>query len=167
MFRLLFISAFAFTSLLGFALVTNSEMAYPQAELARTELTIGTQAGQVSLRPEVAVTPLEQQIGMMGRLDLKAKDAMLFPRQKPERASFWMKNTPSSLDLIFIAPDMTVESIRFGAEPFSEEPIRSRGDVVAVLELPAGLSEKLGIHSGDKVVSDALSPDRLIVDKSH
>jgi uncharacterized membrane protein (UPF0127 family) len=167
MFRLLFVSAFAFTSLLGFALVTNSDLAYPQTELSRVELKVQTDGGLVRLRPEVASTPLEQQVGMMGRLDLKADDAMLFPRQRPEKASFWMKNTPSSLDLVFIAPDMTVESIRFAAEPFSETPIESRGPVVAVLEVPAGLASKLGIHAGDHVDSPALSNVREIVDNDH
>ncbi|WP_327211088.1 DUF192 domain-containing protein [Rhizobium leguminosarum] len=156
MFRLLFVSAFAFTSILGFALVTNSDLAYPQTELVRVELKVQTDGGLVRLHPEVASTPLEQQVGMMGRLDLKDADAMLFPRQRPEKASFWMKNTPSSLDLVFIAPDMTVESIRFAAEPFSETPIPSRGAVIAVLEVPAGLVSKLGIHSGDRVDSAAL-----------
>lgn len=157
MIRLLFVTVFAFTSLVGLALVTHSDMAYPQPELARADLTIETAYGPVKLRPEVASTPLEQQIGMMGRLDLKDQDAMLFPRHRPEKASFWMKNTPSPLDLVFIAPDSRVESIRFAAEPFSEEPIESRGKVIAVLEVPAGLAEKLGVHAGDRVHSPALS----------
>lgn len=167
MLRLLFVSAFAFTSLLGFALVTNSDLAYPQTELARAEFKVQTDAGLVRLHPEVASTPLEQQVGMMGRLDLKDGDAMLFPRQRAERASFWMKNTASSLDLVFIAPDMTIESIRFAAEPFSEAPIESRGPVVAVLEVPAGLASKLGIHTGDHVDSPALPDAGAIVDNEH
>ena len=46
-----------------------------------------------------------------------------------------MKNTVIPLDLIFIAPDSTIESIAANAEPYSLESIRSQGPVIAVLEI--------------------------------
>lgn len=164
MFKLLFVYAFAITSLVGLLLVSNSDLAFPQAELARSSMTIHTADGPVHLRPEIATTPLEQQVGMMGRLDLTDEDAMLFPKARPEKASFWMKNTPSSLDLIFVSPDMTVESIAFSSLPFSEAPIESKGPVIAVLEVPAGLAAEFGIHVGDQVDSKDLRARPEIVD---
>ncbi len=41
----------------------------------------------------------------------------------PREASFWMKNTPSSLDIIFIRPDGTIAAIAENAVPHDEQPL--------------------------------------------
>jgi uncharacterized protein len=92
----------------------------------------------------------------MFRTDLKPDDGMLFwpypagggPAQE---ANFWMRNTPTALDIIFIRADGTIARIAEDTVPFSEEPVSSGEPVSAVLELVGGRTQALGIEEGDRV----------------
>lgn len=118
-------------------------------------VTITTDDGQRQFEAEPARTPDAQQRGLMFRTDLTDESAMLFfpyppGGEAPREASFWMKNTPTALDIIFIRADGTITRIGRG-EPFDESPVSSGEPVGAVLELKAGRAEALGIEEGDKV----------------
>ena len=107
-------------------------------------------------RAELARTKEEQATGLMFRTNLAPDFAMLFapyPAEGggPREASFWMKNTPSPLDIIFIRPDGTIAAIAENTIPFSEEPVKSGEPVNAVLEINGGKAAELGITPGDKV----------------
>ena len=78
-------------------------------------------------------------------------EGMLFPMEPPREASFWMKNTVISLDIIFIGTDGRILNIAENAVPYSEEPRRAAGLAAAVLELNGGRAAELGIVPGDKV----------------
>jgi uncharacterized protein len=104
---------------------------------------------------ETARTPAEQERGLMFRTDLTDDGGMLFYPYPPEggaprEASFWMKNTPSPLDIIFIRQDGTIARI-VNAVPFDQTPLSSGEPVAAVLELKGGRTAALGIGEGDKV----------------
>lgn len=100
---------------------------------------------------ELAESPEEQARGLMFRTDLGDDEGMLFPSNPPAPRSFWMKNTPLSLDIIFIGMDGRILNIADHTEPYSFESVRSDGIASAVLELRAGRSAELGIGPGDKV----------------
>jgi uncharacterized membrane protein (UPF0127 family) len=100
---------------------------------------------------QVAQTPRQQEVGLMWRRKLPANEGMLFVFPLPKQASFWMRNTPTSLDLIFIRSDGTIANIEAKAKPFSLDLIRSRGAVIAVLEVGAGKAKQLGFSTGDRV----------------
>ncbi len=105
---------------------------------------------------ETASTEPEQQRGLMYRTDLKPDGGMLFAPYPPDggspkEAAFWMENTPTSLDIIFIRPDGTIARVADNTIPFSETPIPSGEPVSAVLELVGGRTAALGIHEGDRV----------------
>ena len=72
----------------------------------------------------------------------------------PRDANFWMKNTPSPLDILYIRADGTIARIAENTVPFSEAPIPSGEPVGAVLELMGGRSADLGIAEGDQVTWD-------------
>lgn len=114
-------------------------------------LTITGDKKSHDFRVEVARTSADQARGLMFRTELGANDGMIFPFPSPRPASFWMKNTVISLDIIFIREDGTIESIADRTEPYSLEPVMSGEPVAAVLEIPAGRSEELGIKPGDRV----------------
>jgi uncharacterized protein len=118
-------------------------------------VTIETKRGPHLFKAEHAATPEAQQRGLMFRTDLTDASAMLFHPYPatggpPQPASFWMKNTPTPLDIIFIRPDGTIARIA-RAEPFDEVPVASGEPVSAVLEIVAGRAAALGIAEGDKV----------------
>jgi hypothetical protein len=73
----------------------------------------------------------------------------------------WMHNTYIPLDMVFIRADGTVHRIEKRAEPLSDRIIASQGPVSAVLELPGGDAERLGLKPGDRVrhsIFEAKSP---------
>ena len=100
---------------------------------------------------EVARTPEQQSRGLMYRDRLAPNRGMIFPYATPQPARFWMKNTPNSLDLIFVGADGRIESIAPDAVPFSEEGISSVGPIAAVLEIAGGRAAELGLQAGDRV----------------
>jgi uncharacterized membrane protein (UPF0127 family) len=85
--------------------------------------------------------------------ELPPDTGMLFVFEQPQFASFWMKNTYLSLDLIFIAPDGTVVNVAADATPLSLDPIESAAPVRFVLELMAGTASKIGLKAGDRITS--------------
>lgn len=126
--------------------------AHPVSGLEVIPVTIETQAGSRVIRAEVAATPAEQARGLMFRTEMGPDEGMIFPREDdPRIASFWMRNTVLPLDLIFIGTDRRVLNIAANAVPYSEEPLRSDGIAVAVLELNGGRAAELGIAPGDTV----------------
>ena len=115
-----------------------------------------TAQGRFDFDVEIADEPFEQQRGLMFRTGIPADGGMLFHPYPPDgsgaiQASFWMKNTPSSLDIIYIRADRTIARIAESTVPFSEAPIPSGEPVAAVLEINGGRSAALGIAEGDKV----------------
>jgi uncharacterized membrane protein (UPF0127 family) len=85
--------------------------------------------------------------------ELPPDTGMLFVFDQPQFASFWMKNTYLSLDLIFIAADGTVVNVAAWAKPLSLDPIESAAPVRYVLELVAGTAARVGLKPGDRITS--------------
>jgi uncharacterized membrane protein (UPF0127 family) len=114
-------------------------------------LTIDTAHGPVRFNVEIADDDRERQHGLMNRPPLPDDRGMLFDFPEPEMASFWMHNTPSSLDIIFIGTDGRILNIADHATPFSDDPIPAAGMTRGVLEIRAGRAEEAGIRAGDRV----------------
>ncbi|MGB3167443.1 MAG: DUF192 domain-containing protein [Alteraurantiacibacter sp.] len=123
---------------------------HPTSGLQLIDVTVMTDEGSHTFRTEVADTPAAQGRGMMFRANMGENEAMLFPYDVPGDKGFWMKNTSVPLDIIFIAEDRTIINIGAG-EPFNETSVRSEAPAIAVLEIPQGRSEQLGIEPGDSV----------------
>jgi uncharacterized membrane protein (UPF0127 family) len=62
-----------------------------------------------------------------------------------------MRNTPLSLDMVFIHADGTVYRVEENTEPFSERGIPSGAPVRYVLEVLAGTARRIGLAPGDRV----------------
>jgi len=121
------------------------------AGLEQVPLTISSGAKVHRFTVEVARTPAEQATGLMNRSELAPDRGMIFPFDAPRDASFWMKNTLIPLDMIFVRSDGTIANIAVNTVPLSLDPVFSEGPVGAVLEIPGGRSDELGIKAGDKV----------------
>jgi uncharacterized membrane protein (UPF0127 family) len=119
--------------------------------LKQVPLTIQSASGTHRFTVEVAETPEQQAQGLMNRQSLGPDRGMIFPRNPPGDASFWMKNTLIPLDIIFIRADGTIARIAENTVPLSLDPVPSLEPVVAVLEIPGGRSAELGVKAGDKV----------------
>ena len=118
----------------------------------RTErLTIDTSRGPVRLDVEIADSDEERARGLMFRETMADDHGMLFDFPEPEMASFWMRNTVMSLDIIFIGVDGRILNIADHTTPYSEASIPAAGLTRGVLEIKAGRAEAMGIHAGDRV----------------
>jgi uncharacterized protein len=131
----------------------NSSAAAPAKTIA---VTITSSNGPHTFQVERAVTAAEQERGLMYRTDLTDTNGMLFwpypaGGGPPKVAEFWMKNTPSSLDIIYIRADGTIAHIAENAVPHDETSLSSEEPVGAVLEVKGGRTAALGIAEGDKV----------------
>lgn len=124
---------------------------HPLSGLEVIDLVVESQSGSHAFRVELADTPEAQQRGLMFRTELGENEGMLFPSERPQMRSFWMKNTPLSLDIIFIGPDGRILNIAANTVPYSLESVVSAGPASAVLELRGGRAAQLGIAPGDKV----------------
>lgn len=116
----------------------------------RAPLVAETAGGERSFTIEVADTDLKRSAGLMFRTAMADGHGMLFVFEQTRHLSFWMKNTPMPLDLIFIGEDGRVIATLPG-EPFSTAPISPRVPARFVLELKAGTAQKTGIADGDRM----------------
>ena len=101
---------------------------------------------------EIAHKPVDIQMGLMFRKEMDKDHGMLFLMgSQPNVVSFWMKNTPLPLDMLFIARDGKIAHIHKNATPLSETPISSQVPVTGVIELNAGRADATGLKVGDTV----------------
>ncbi len=114
-------------------------------------LTIVTRSGEHAFMVEIADDEAERERGLMFRPPLEDDRGMLFQFPDVAERGFWMKDTPNSLDILYIDPTGRIVSIARHTTPMSQTIIPSNGAASGVLELRAGRSEEIGAQPGDMV----------------
>jgi hypothetical protein len=97
---------------------------------------------------EIAETPEERTRGLMGRVLADHLAGMLFIFESAQPQSFWMRNTPSSLDMMFIDADGKIVNIAAHTTPMSDQLYSSSGPAKYVVEAKAGFTDRFGIRTG-------------------
>ncbi|MDJ0654171.1 MAG: DUF192 domain-containing protein [Xanthomonadales bacterium] len=106
---------------------------------------------------EIADDPGEQQMGLMFRNRMGEDRGMLFIFERDEPRSFWMKNTRISLDILYFDSGLSLVSMQQDVPPCRRDPCPSypsTGPARYVLEINAGIAERLGVEVGDLLVLD-------------
>ena len=147
--RLIFALSVFFVVLTG---VTACQ-AQPRVSIA------GKEGDEIAFRVEIADTPARREMGLQYRRELALDQGMIFLFPTEEQQSFWMKNTPIALDMIFISAERTIVGIVEDTVPFSLEPRAVSGRSRYVLEINGGLSRRYGFKAGDSVRFQGFSPD--------
>lgn len=134
----------------------------PVSELAQyLPITATATIAGREIQLEVANTFKEQEKGLMFRPPLADDRGMLFPFTPARPTAFWMKNTPSPLDIIFLL-DGEVKAIARNVTTCQSDPcpIYPEGGVVAdnVIEVRAGLTQEIGLKEGDQISFKFLLP---------
>jgi uncharacterized protein len=107
---------------------------------------------QVEFQVTLAETAQEQSRGLMHCQYLPDKNGMYFIYQEPTPVSFWMKNTPISLDIVWINRGRII-GVAENTTPNSTSPTYSPPrEVTGVLELPAGSFQEYGLQVGDSAI---------------
>ncbi|MFK7958932.1 MAG: DUF192 domain-containing protein [Phycisphaerales bacterium] len=121
---------------------------------------------------ELSIDPATRERGLMGRTSIPERGGMLFifPEWGIKQQSFWMKNCLVDMDIIYVARDGTVDSFFTMRAPPARDPEMSDweyenfivdhyswpsiGEAEVVIELQAGMNERLGIQIGDRIAID-------------
>jgi uncharacterized membrane protein (UPF0127 family) len=127
---------------------------------AQPKVIIATREGrEITFEVEIADTPAKRELGLQYRRELAADRGMIFLFPYEAEQTFWMKNTPIPLDMIFINSDRRIVGIAEQAVPFSLDP-RSVGRASQfVLEVNGGLSKRYGVKAGDSVRFQGISAE--------
>ncbi len=94
----------------------------------------------------LAMNNKQRARGLMHVRSLPQTTGMLFVYESDGYLSIWMKNTYIPLDIVFARADGSVSSIEYDAEPLSLRSMQALEPVRYVLELNAGVAEKLSIN---------------------
>jgi uncharacterized protein len=134
-------------------LVLAASLILPGAVLAEASCSadrvdLRWSGGSESFAVEVADTSEERAQGLMFRETLDPSAGMLFVYESPRQVRFWMKDTLIPLDMVFADPSGTVTRVHPNAVPLDETPIDGGTGVRFVLEINAGLAQRLGIEPG-------------------
>ena len=127
---------------------------------------VSTKSGkEYAVRVEVADTPAKRELGLQYRRELADDQGMLFLFPAGGVQTFWMKNTPISLDMIFIRSNMRIAGIVHDAVPFSTTTRSVEKPSQFVLEIKGGLAKRQGIDVGDAVRFEGISLDQISLKK--
>lgn len=135
----------------------RSDVAEAPAPLKTFKDFFAVSVGGKTVQMQLAVKRAEMEHGLMGRTDLKSDEGMLFVYAAPQRMSFWMRNTPTPLDIGFFDASGTLKEV-YPLYPFDEKPVASRGEVmVFALEMKQGWFEFNGVKPGAQLDLKALA----------
>ena len=115
---------------------------------------VKVQIGENVFYVDVAVTTPEKELGLGNRNSLEPNHGMLFAYDHKEQYSYWMKNMRFPIDILWIVPDNTIADITKNIPVATSTALTvysPKVPVNKVLELNAGVSDRLGIHVGDTV----------------
>jgi len=147
-------------ALLILGLVCSAGLAQAQAACREDTVFLRGDWGQARFSVELANTPQTRSRGLMFRESMPRSSGMLFIYDSPQRATFWMRNTLISLDMIFTDETGTVRHVHHGAIPGDETTIDGGMDVLTVLEINGGLARAMGIVAGSEMRHPAFEADK-------
>ena len=106
---------------------------------------------EVPIEVQIALSPAEQQRGLMYRKTLGENRGMLFPYTQPRQMSFWMANTPLPLDIGFFDGEGVLLEIH-RMVPYDTNRIRSNSDnATFALEMNRGWFGQHGLYPGARL----------------
>ena len=124
------------------------------AEFLKKELLISNSDNELKkFTVEVADNDKLRSLGFMGRIDIPEGTGMLFIWDDEAYRNFWMKNTPSSLDIIFFDKNGYFINVQENTIPYSLDNIPSLKPSKYVLELIAGSSKKFNLYNHSRIIN--------------
>ena len=153
-----------------FVIIINLSIAYSSSSLSNNPNSLDelkkwgegvvtiqmTETENAEFRVVIAESNKERRQGLMHIDFMEENEGMLFIFNPPRKVSMWMRNTPMTLDMIFINKEGEIITIENSATPYSTKGIPSNGSIKWVLEINGGLSEHLNIKTGDSVKLTAI-----------
>ncbi len=150
------LSIFLISTLLAAACGENAERERTESETATRTLDYTATVDFLNSRGE-AVVSVDVAVaddndsrseGLMGVKELPENAGMLFIFEDEAERSFWMANTPLSLDIIFVDEQMEIIRIHRNTVPYSHENVVSEGPAMYVVEVNGGFTLRHDITEG-------------------
>ncbi|CCQ75055.1 DUF192 domain-containing protein [Magnetospira sp. QH-2] len=135
--------------------LTGTEVKLFKPEFRESVLYIDTASGMARFNIDIADTSAARDQGFKWRTSMEDQDGMLLVYESADRHKISMENVFVALDMLFLSVDGRVTEIVRNAKPRSINIIQPEQKSVAILQLKAGTSERLGIQVGAAVRMDA------------
>lgn len=109
---------------------------------------------------EIAETDSKRAKGLMFRKpnEIAPQEGMIFIYPEEGERAFWMKNTFTALDIIFMDANRKVVGVVADATPLTTSPRKVGHASQFIVELHAGSAKKWGIDSGATLMLDGVLP---------
>ena len=121
-----------------------------QPKLATLKLYVGPE----TLDAEMALTPEQEQTGMMYRTNIQDSDSMIFVLPVAQRASFWMKNCPESISAAYITADGVIQEIHHLEKNDTNAVLSAQDNIQYVLETSDGWFDRHHITPGMAITTE-------------
>jgi uncharacterized membrane protein (UPF0127 family) len=132
-----------------------------QPKLPTIKLWVGPQA----MTAEMALTQKEEQTGMMFRTNMGEMEGMIFVFDRPQQASFWMKNCPLPLSCAYMDIDGRILEIHELHSQDTNLVVSAARNIMFVLETPSGWFDRHNIQPGTIVASEKGSLKNTFLEK--
>lgn len=143
---------------LTFACSSETKKEIPQKAKGRTvvpesSLDFLKESGEkiTTIKIFIADLPEERNQGLMDVNELPEDVGMLFIFEEESVKSFYMRNTPLPLDIMYVNSDSVIVRIYQNTTPFSEATLPSDAPAQYVVETNGGFSITHGIVEGMKI----------------
>ena len=131
--------------------VTDEVTQVPDYEIARIRLTPINSSTPISFSVKLAVTPSQHAHGLMFSPKLPEKSGMLFLFEDMKPRTFWMKNTPIALDMLFFDDHGSLVALISNAKPHTLTLRHSKVAAKYVLEIGGREASRLNIKVGARL----------------
>lgn len=101
-----------------------------------------------TVRVAVAESNMARQQGLMNVFEMPEDGGMIFIFEQQQPLSFWMANTPLSLDMVFVNEDFEIVRIHQNTTPFSQQQYPSVRPALYVVEVHGGFTARHDIQEG-------------------
>ncbi len=142
---------FIYLQLIGLLVLTGVFLAACNPQKGSQVLLKNSKGKSIKVSVEIADTPESREKGLMYREEMPNNHGMLFLMPDEIIQTFWMKNTPLSLDIIFIDRNWKIAGIIEDAVPYSTDHLSIEKPSLYVLEVNGGFCKKHEIKEGDWV----------------
>lgn len=118
----------------------------PEVHLPTTQMQIGSQTFTL----EIAISPHDQEVGLMHRSALNADRGMIFVFPDEQVRHFWNHDVHFPLDMVFLDAAGKVVSIQH-MDAFNDKTVSSDEPAEYAIELASGTAAHLGLADGQSL----------------
>lgn len=142
-----------FTSILSVLSIALITLSFVFKEDTKTSYErVAVRFANVTVIADVAKTQDQKAKGLAGRVSLATEEGMLFPYDKADYHTFWMKGMKIPIDILWLRDGYVVDIAAYVQPPLNGERnltiYKPKEPASEVLEVSAGFAEKYAITIG-------------------